>query len=69
MCLGIPAKIISVSDDKAEVEVGSIKRKIVLLLDEDIIAGDWVLLHAGFGISKLSPEDADSINKALRGEF
>jgi hydrogenase expression/formation protein HypC len=69
MCLGIPAKVISVAEENAEVEVGSVKRKIVLLLDEEINIGDWVLLHAGFGISKLSPEDAISINKALRGEI
>jgi len=69
MCLGIPAKVISVEGQSANVEIGSIQRKIVLLIDEDVNVGDWVLLHAGFGISKLSLEDAQSINKALRGEI
>ena len=69
MCLGIPAKVISVEGESANVEIGSIQRKIVLLIDEDVNVGDWVLLHAGFGISKFSLEDAQSINKALRGEI
>lgn len=69
MCLGIPAKVISIEGDNANVEIGSIQRKVILLIDEEINVGDWILLHAGFGISKLSSEDALSINKALRGEI
>ena len=69
MCLGIPGKIIEIQNDSAIVEINSIKRRIILLLDEKIEIGDWVLLHSGFGISKLSIEDAEIINKAFKGEL
>jgi len=69
MCLGIPAKVISVKGEEAQVEIGSVRRKVILIIDEKVNSGDWILLHAGFGISKLSLKDALSINKALRGEL
>jgi len=68
LCLGIPAKIIKIENESAIVEIETIKRKIILLLDEKIEVGDWVLLHSGFGISKLSNKDAEIINKAFKGE-
>jgi hydrogenase expression/formation protein HypC len=68
LCLGIPALVLSIDEESAFVEVDTIKRKVVLLLDEKVEIGDWVLLHSGFAISKLSSEDAEIINKAFKGE-
>ena len=64
MCLAIPAKIVEVfpgGPDLALVEVGGVRRRIDtgLLQDEDAPkAGDWVLIHVGFAMSKVSEEDA-----------
>jgi len=58
MCLSIPAKVISTEGDYAEVSVGGTVFKAGLQLVEGIVPGDYVLLHAGFAIGKLSLEEA-----------
>ncbi len=63
MCLAIPARLIetpSVEDDRALVEVAGVKRHINtgLLQDDPPSIGDWVLVHVGFAMSKISEEQA-----------
>lgn len=63
MCLAIPGKIIELvpgSLNLATVEVVGVRRKIDLgLLQDDMpCPGDWVLIHVGFAMSKVSEEDA-----------
>jgi hydrogenase expression/formation protein HypC len=71
MCLAIPGKIIEISPDSATsalVEVVGVRRKIDLgLLTEDMpIPGDWVLIHVGFAMSKISEADAVDQMNTLR---
>ena len=65
MCLGIPAKILNISGSIAEVEIRDIRRKASLELVEDVKAGDYVILHAGFAITKLDEEEAEETLKLL----
>jgi hydrogenase expression/formation protein HypC len=63
MCLAIPGKIIDViegSPTLGTVEVVGVRRKVDLgLLQDDMPKpGDWVLIHVGFAMSKISEEDA-----------
>lgn len=58
MCLGIPAKIVKIANSVAEVELEGVRRKASLDLLEEAKVGDYVLLHAGFAIQKLSEKDA-----------
>jgi len=64
MCLAIPGRIVellSERDNLALVEVAGIRRRIdvgLLQLDDAPHAGDWVLIHVGFAISKISEERA-----------
>lgn len=63
MCLAIPAKIESFVDDNkrfAKADILGIKREICLdlLRDEVIDTGDWVLIHVGFAMSKISDSEA-----------
>ncbi len=61
MCLAIPAQIVSQPDEHfAVVEVSGVRRKanIGLLRDEGLNPGDWVLIHVGFAMSKISSEEA-----------
>jgi len=63
MCLAIPAKIVSLAEDSshgAVVAVAGVKRRVdVSLVEPDgIAAGDWVLVHVGFAMSKIREEDA-----------
>jgi len=58
VCLSIPAMVISVSGDMAEVSVGGALFSAGLQMVENVGVGDYVLLHAGFAIEKLKEEDA-----------
>jgi hydrogenase expression/formation protein HypC len=59
MCVGIPSKIVKIDDSMALIEVLGAQREVsLLLLDEDVQIGDYVLVHAGFAIRKLHEEEA-----------
>jgi hydrogenase expression/formation protein HypC len=63
MCLAIPGKIVEVvegSPTVGTVEVAGVRRKVDLgLLQDDMPrAGEWVLIHVGFAMSKISEADA-----------
>ena len=58
MCLSIPAKIDSIEGEMAMVSVGNVTYKASLQLLDDVKVGDYILLHTGFAIQKISPEDA-----------
>ena len=58
MCLAIPAKVIRVEGSKALVAIEDVEYTASLLLLEDVKPGDFILLHAGFAIEKMDPEEA-----------
>ncbi len=58
MCLSIPGKIISIDGDKAIVSVGGTESATSLQLLDDAVVGDYVLIHTGFAIQKISEEEA-----------
>ncbi|RLG46233.1 MAG: HypC/HybG/HupF family hydrogenase formation chaperone [Thermoproteota archaeon] len=57
MCLGIPAKVIEVRGDVGIVEFGGVRKEVDASLI-DVKPGDYVIVHAGAMISRLSPEEA-----------
>ena len=66
MCLGIPSKIIRLEGANATVDVYGAQRDISLLvLDEPVNIGDYVIVHAGFAIQKLR----EDVAKETRGYF
>jgi hydrogenase expression/formation protein HypC len=63
MCLAIPGRIVSLVSNEPHlgvVEVTGVRRRVDLgLLIEDMPKiGDWVLIHVGFAMSKISEQDA-----------
>ena len=58
MCLAIPAKVIAVDGTSATVSIEDVEYNASLLLLNDVIPGDYVMLHAGFAIKKVDPEEA-----------
>jgi hydrogenase expression/formation protein HypC len=66
MCLSVPAKIIRIDGMMAEVSVGGAVFKAGLQMVENVRVGDYVLLHAGFAIQKLSEKDAAETLSLLR---
>lgn len=63
MCLAIPGRITQFDDDGpfATVEVTGVRRRVNvdLLSDQSLVEGDWVLIHVGFAMSKISAEQAE----------
>jgi hydrogenase expression/formation protein HypC len=66
MCLSIPVKIISIDGSMAEVSAGGTLFKAGIHMIENARIGDYVLLHAGFAIQKISEEEAEETLKLLR---
>ncbi len=53
MCLAIPSKITQIENNMAVIDVDGVRRECSLLLVEDAQVGEYVIVHAGFAISKL----------------
>ena len=59
MCLAIPACVEQlVAGDSAIVNLGGVRKEISLALVEDVAVGDYVIVHVGFALQKLDPEEA-----------
>ncbi len=70
MCLAVPSKIIEIEDTMATVDVMGLRKQIsLLLLPEKPQIGDYVLVHAGFAINKMEPEEAQEALKIFEKIF
>jgi len=59
MCLALPALVTELlPDDMAKVELGGVRQKISLALVSDVTPGDYVIVHVGYALAKLDPEEA-----------
>jgi hydrogenase expression/formation protein HypC len=66
MCLGVPAKIISIEEDQATVMVGGVEYVASLRLLPGAATGDFVIIHAGFAIEKIDPAEAEATIRLVR---
>jgi hydrogenase expression/formation protein HypC len=63
MCLSIPAEILSIDGDMAEVSVSGTKYNASITLVENVQIGDFILIHSGYGIAKIDEAEAnDTLN-------
>ena len=59
MCLAIPAQVVELRDgDNAVVDLAGVRKEISLALVEDVQVGDYVIVHVGYALNKLDPEEA-----------
>ncbi|MGQ9759235.1 MAG: HypC/HybG/HupF family hydrogenase formation chaperone [Candidatus Methanomethylicaceae archaeon] len=65
MCLAIPARVLKIEGDRAEVEIGGVRREasLALVADAGVGVGDYVLVHTGYAIAKIKEEEAEDILK------
>lgn len=65
MCLGLVARVLAVSPDSpliVRVEMAGAHHDVNIgLLDEPVTAGDWILVHLGFAVERLTPEAAETV--------
>jgi len=67
MCLGIPAKVIEIDDsNQGKIDYLGTRVKTNFSLLDDVKPGDWVIVHAGFAITKLNEEEARETLAMLR---
>jgi len=66
MCLAVPARVKSIRDHEAEVEIGGTSYRASIWLTPDVKIGDYVLLHTGYAISVIDEEEAQETLRMLR---
>ncbi|RLD52321.1 MAG: hypothetical protein DRJ05_17525 [Bacteroidetes bacterium] len=66
MCLSIPAKVEKIENETATVSVGGTQYEASLQMLDDVHVGDYILMHTGFAIQKLDPEEAEESLKTFQ---
>jgi hydrogenase expression/formation protein HypC len=71
VCLGIPGEVVELLDANrhlAKVDVAGVRRNINILLleDEGVAPGDWVLIHVGFAMAKIDEAEAREALETLQ---
>lgn len=70
MCLGIPMQVMSINGMDIVAETDGVRREAsLMILDEEVQVGDYVIVHAGFAISKLDEEEALDTLELMRQAF
>ena len=65
MCVGLSAKVVKISDGTAVIDAGGAKREETAQLLEDLEPGDYVMVHAGVAIAKITEEDDDETDQLM----
>jgi hydrogenase expression/formation protein HypC len=59
MCLAIPAQVVELREGgNAVVDLAGVRKEISLSLVDDVAVGDYVIVHVGYALNKLDPEEA-----------
>ena len=69
MCLAIPGKIVEMVDSEnqiAKVDVGGVRRNVNVGMLDDVVVGDYVLIHVGFAMSKVDEKEAEETLRLLQ---
>ncbi len=60
MCLAIPVRVVELLDEaNATVDLDGIRKQISLALVDGVRVGDYVILHVGYALARLDPEEAE----------
>jgi hydrogenase expression/formation protein HypC len=66
MCLAIPVEVREVlPDDMAKVSLDGVLKVVSTALIEDVKVGDYVVLHVGYALAKIDPEEAQKTLEML----
>ncbi len=61
MCLALPALVVALLPGSlAIIELGGVRREISLALLDEVVPGDYVIVHAGYALTRLDPEEAQN---------
>lgn len=60
MCLAIPALVTAVlPDNEAKISLDGVVKTISIALVDDVVPGDYLIVHVGHALSKIDPEEAE----------
>lgn len=60
MCLALPARLVEkLEGDQGLVDLGGVKKPVSLALVPEAVIGDYVIVHVGFAIGLIDPEEAE----------
>ena len=65
MCVGLSARVISIEDGAALIDSSGAKRTVSAELIDDLEPGDYVMVHAGVAIAKITDTSADETGKIM----
>lgn len=67
MCLAIPARVVELRpDDLAVIDLAGVRKEISLALVEGVVEGDYVIVHVGYALTRLDPEEAEQTLALMR---
>jgi hydrogenase expression/formation protein HypC len=58
MCLAIPAQVVEIDGEQGIIDMGGVRKEISLALIDNVAVGDYVIVHVGYALNKLDPEEA-----------
>ena len=59
MCLALPCRVVAIDGETATIDVSGMKKDISLALLDDVAIGDYVIVHVGYALTRLDPEEAE----------
>ena len=65
MCVGLSAKVLKIKDGMALVDASGAKREVSAELIDELDPGDYVMMHAGMAIAKITSDDTDETDEIL----
>lgn len=65
MCVGLAAKVVGIKNGMAVVDASGAKREVSAQLLEDLEPGDYVMVHAGVAIAKITDDDEDETDSLM----
>lgn len=67
MCVGLSARVVKIDGNTAIVDADGAKRSVSSSLIDDLMPGDYVMVHAGAAISKITDDDENETSDILEG--
>lgn len=70
MCVGVPMQVISIDGDNIVAETDGVRRQAsLMILGDEVKVGDFLIIHAGFAISRLDEEEARETIRMMKEVF
>ena len=66
MCLAVPMRVVEIKGNTALVEQGGVSKEVRIDFLDGVKPGDYILIHAGFAIERIRPDQAEETLRLIR---